>query len=176
MHAVHASGASKDRSLGYNPVLEYHPGGHCFRRVGRGLGIKLGINVGILEGGVLGAEVGAMVGTKVGIPEGGLVGAEVGAMVGDLVAEVIFTAEVETLTPRTLPTLLEKLESEMLLDTVVEADVLADVPSLLRPSMWKEPISKYVFQVVVPRLLVDFMVVAYSFTWKGSTPIAEARC
>ena len=96
-----------------------------------------------------------------GVSDGTSVGARVGSDEGGRVAAVMFAEPVVTLPPMTLPTLLAKLESEMLLDTVSEVEV----PSRRRrPSMWWEPISKYVCHVVMPRLFGGLVVVEYSLT------------
>ena len=76
---------------------------------------------------------------EIQVPDGQVgVGSGVGSGEGGLVATVMFAEPTTTLAPRTLPTLLEKVESAMLVDTVDAADV----PSRRRsPSRWKEPIS-----------------------------------
>ena len=80
------------------------------------------------------SNVGIMLGSGdiVGMIEGLGVGASVGSGDGGRVADVMFAEPVVTLLPMTMPTLLAKLESERLLDTVSKAEV----PSRRRrPSM-----------------------------------------
>ena len=100
------------------------------------------------------------VGTNVGFGLVGIgVGTPAGPSVGGLVASVTFGMLTVTFVPRTLPTLLEKLTSAILPATVSAA------VSRRRPSMCVEPISKYVFQVMLPVRSVAFGVeVRYSLT------------
>ena len=131
-------------------------------KVGEIEGSEVGTNVGVFDGANVGASVGSEVGTNVGVCDGANVGASVGSGEGGRVADVMFAEPVVTLAPMAFPTLLEKLGSEMLLDTVSEAEV----PSRRRrPSMWWDPISKYVCHVEMPRLFDGFVVVEYSLTW-----------
>ena len=115
--------------------------------------------------------VSSVVGTLLGSGEGSRVGDGVGCSVGGLVAMVMLTEPVVTFTPRTLPTLLEKVGSAMLVETVDAADVL----KRRSPSMYVEPISKLVIHVVIPLLLTGFEVAEYFFTCLESTPMAVAR-
>ena len=87
-------------------------------------------------------------------------GTAVGTNDGGLVVLVILDETTTTsLVPRASPTLLAKAESEMLDETVAEAS-----SRRLCPSIWYEPISKYVTQLNFPFTSAGLIVVVYSFT------------
>lgn len=124
-------------------TAEYFPAGQS---------AGVGTGVGIFDGDRVGISVGRFVGSTVGM--------DVGKIVGGLVAMVIFAEPtVTSLVPRVSPTLLAKVESEMLDETVAEAS-----SRRLSPSIWYEPISKYVTQLNFPLTSAGLIVAVYSFT------------